>query len=62
MSLRGDKVSMPTHVYPHKLLRKINWRCAITRLAAHVTCGLMSDLVICNHRKEMVIHDTECPY
>ena len=25
-------------------------------------CGLMSDLVICNFRKSMVTHDTECPY
>ena len=25
-------------------------------------CGLMSDLVICKFRKNMVIHDTEYPY
>ena len=50
------------HIYPHKQLRKINLPSAITRQAAHVMCGLMSDLVICNHRKEMVMHDTECPY
>ena len=28
------------------------WPFAITRLTAHCTCGLMSDLVICKHRKE----------
>ena len=41
---------------------KLKWPYAITRLAAHFICGLMSDLVICNFRKDMVIHDTECPY
>ena len=28
------------------------WPSAITRLTAHFTFGLMSDLVICSHRKE----------
>ena len=63
-SLRGDKVStcMLTHTYPHKPLRKIKWPSAITRLTAHFTCGLMSDLAVCRclHRKNMVIHDIEC--
>ena len=34
---------------------------AITRLTAHFMSGLMSDLVICNFRKSMFIHDTEWP-
>ena len=50
--LRGDKVSMLTHTYPHKPLRKINWPTAIARLTAHITCGLKSDLAICKHSKE----------
>ena len=28
------------------------WSSAIISLAAHVTCGLMSDLVICKRRKD----------
>ena len=62
--LWGDKVSMLTHIYPHKPRRKTEVTiCKITRLTAHFMCGLMSDLLICNClRKVMVIHDTECPY
>ena len=41
-----------THSYPHKPRRKINWPSVVTRLTAHVTCGLMSDLIFCKHRKE----------
>ena len=44
----GDKVSMLTHIYPHKTRRKIEVIiCKITRLTAHFMCGLMSDLLIC---------------
>ena len=28
----------------------------------YFTCGLMSDVVICKHRLEYVIHDTKCTY
>ena len=38
------------------------WPYAITRLTALFMCGLMSALVICNFRKSIVIHDTECLY
>ena len=47
-----------THINPWE---KLNLPYAITRLTAHFMCGLMSDLVICNFRKSMIIHDTECP-
>ena len=56
---------MLTHLYKRKPLRKIMWPSAITRLTAHSTCDLMSDLVISKHRiKNMIIdlHDIECPY
>ena len=44
----GGKVSMLTHIYPHKARRKIEVIiCKITRLTAHFMCGLMSDLLIC---------------
>ena len=44
----GDKVSMLTHIYPHKPWREIEVTiCKITRLTAHFMCGLMSDLLIC---------------
>ena len=43
-----DKVSMLTHIYPHKPWRNIEVTiCNITRLTAHFMCGLMSDLLIC---------------
>ena len=52
-----------TAIYTHTNLRgKLKWPYAITRLTAHYMCGLRFDLVICNFRKCMVIHDTECPY
>ena len=57
----GDKVSVLTHTYEHKPLRKIPWPPVITKLIAHF--GLVSDMVICKYRKEyMVINDTECLY
>ena len=63
LTLRGDKVSMLTHTYPHKPLRKIKVAIyTFTRLTAHLMCSLTSDLVICKFSKRMVIHDTECPY
>ena len=62
--LWGDKVSMLTHIYPHKPWRNIEVTiCKITRLTAHFMCGLMSDLLIWHlFIKNMVIHDIECPY
>ena len=58
------EVEKVTYVYPHKLHGKIKWPFAITRLTAHITCGLMSDLeILCTSlEKSMVIHDTKCPY
>ena len=50
-TLRGDKVSMLTHTYPRKPLGILKGLYAITTLAAHFMCGLMSDLVICKFRK-----------
>ena len=48
LTLWGDKVSMLTHIYPHKPWREIEVTiCKITRLTAHFMCGLMSDLLIC---------------
>ena len=47
-TLWGDKVSMLTHIYPHKPWREIEvTTCKITMLTAHFMCGLMSDLLIC---------------
>ena len=43
-----EKVSMLTHIYPHKARRKIEVIIyKITRQTAHFMCGLMSDLLIC---------------
>ena len=66
-TLWGDKVSMLTHIFPHKPLRKIEVTtaciCKITRLTANfIMCSLMSDMLICKFIKSVVIHDTECPY
>ena len=36
----------------HKLAERFKLSLVITRLTAHFTCGLMSDLVICKCRKE----------
>ena len=41
---------------------RLKWPSAITRLTTHFTCHLMFDLVICKHRKSIVMHDTKCPY
>ena len=60
-SLEGDKVSMLTHTYPHKLLRKIEVTIC-NHQADSPLCGVMSDLVICKFKKSMAVHDTECPY
>ena len=47
-TLWGDKVSVLTHIYPHKPWREIEVTiCKITRLTAHFMCVLMSDLLIC---------------
>ena len=48
-----------THTYLHKPPRKMKWPSTITRLTAHFTCSVMSDLVISKLRKNMVIHNTE---
>ena len=57
-------LSVPKNYFGlYKPLRNIKWLSAITKLTAHFMCGLMIyDLVLCRHRKSMVIHDTECPY
>ena len=57
------EVSILTHTYPHKPLKKIKWRSAITRLTAHFVCGVMSDLVIWKIKKRVykVIHHSVCP-
>ena len=66
---RGDQVSMLTHTYPHKPLRKIfKWPYVITRLRDHFMCGLASDLVICKFKKvwsymtRNVHTETRCHY
>ena len=50
ITLSGDELSILANTYPHKPLRK--WPSAVTRLTAHLTCGLMSDLEICKHGNE----------
>ena len=50
---------MHTHT---PLEEDFNWPSAITRLRAQFTCGLMSDLVFCKHRKEYGQNDTGYPY
>ena len=52
-----------TETPSHKPWRKIEVTiCKITRLTAHFMYVLMSGLVICELRKIIVIHNTECPY
>ena len=41
MALRDDTVSMLTHTYPHKPLRRIKWPSAIIWLTAQFTLGQM---------------------
>ena len=62
--LRGDEVSMLTHTYTRKFIRKIKWSSAVTRLTAHCTCGLIFALVVFKPLIEMsmVVHDIEHPY
>ena len=50
-SIMEDKARMMTHTHPHKPQRDIKGPSAITRLTTHFTCGLMSDLVICKHKR-----------
>ena len=52
LSLRGDKVSMLTHIYPHKPLRYTEMTVCNHQADSHVMCGLISDLVICKFRKK----------
>ena len=59
--LRADKVSMFTHTYPHKPLRKTKVTICNHQTDGPLMCGLMFDLVIHKFRKSMAIHDTECP-
>ena len=61
-TLRGDTVSMLTHIYPHKPLRKTEVTICNHQADSHFVCDLMSDLVICKFWKSMVIHDAECPH
>ena len=68
-TIGGDKVSMLTHTYPHKPLRKIKVTIyAIIRLTTSFMCGLMSDLVICKFRKVWlymtpnILNETRCPW
>ena len=60
MTLRDDKVSMLTHIYPHKPLRKIE--VTICNHQADSPLYVWPDVVICKSTKSMVTHDTECPY
>ena len=60
-SLAGDKVSILIHTCPHKPRGWITGLQSLSRQPT-ITCGLMSDLVICKRRKSMVIQDTGCPY
>ena len=60
----GDKVSMLTHIYPHKARRKIeDWSYAKSPGWQPTLCVALC--LICWFAlafKSMVIHDTECPY
>ena len=58
VGLWGDEVCMLTHTYPHKPLSKIKWLYIIARMTAHFKCGLMSNLVICKHRKKVLQYIT----
>ena len=57
-TLWDDKVSVLTHTYPHKPVRKIKWPAAVTRLTPHL---LMAWNLIWWFGNSMIIHDTECP-
>ena len=60
--LGGNKVSMLTHTYPHKSLRKIKVTICNHQAdnSLYVRPNIWSgDLQVL---KSMVIHDTECPY
>ena len=46
-TLRGDTVSMLTHIYTHKPLRKTEVTICNHQADSHFVCDLMSDLVIC---------------
>ena len=48
---------MYTHMNPWG---KLQWLSAVTRLTAHFTWGLTFDVVICKHRRSVVMHD--CSY
>ena len=52
--LRGSKASMLSHTYPYSIWGRLgdHQHSAITRLTDNFKCDLMSDLVICKHRKE----------
>ena len=55
-------VSMLTHTYPHKPLRKIKVAIYDHQADGPLYVCLISDLVICRFRKSTVIHDTECRF
>ena len=58
----GDKVSVLTHTYPHKLLRKIKVTICNHQVDSplYVWPDVWSGDM--QFRKSMVTHDTECPY
>ena len=67
VSLWGDKVSMLTHTYPHKPLRKTKVTMCKHQADNQRMYGLVSHLVICNFRKKVwpymtlnVLTDTRC--
>ena len=61
MPLGGDKVSMLTHTYPHKPLRKIAMSICNHQADSQLYVWL-DDLVICMFRKNRATHDRKCPY
>ena len=54
-----DSEYVKPYTYPHKAPKNIKWPSAITMFTAHVTCGLMFDLVIADVA-ESKLHDTKC--
>ena len=59
--LGGDKVSMLIHTYAHKSMRLWSSATAIIRQTTHFRRNLLSDLVICKHRKERSYITLNCP-
>ena len=57
-----DKVSMLTHIYPHKPLGEIEVTICNHQADSPLYDVMMFDLVICKFRKTVAKHDTKCPY